>query len=171
MLVHDGELLLYNCADEIDAAGREERTLDFATRARMRLDTAQGVRRCLEAVEVLFHASGASGIRTVEPADACGCRPPGDQPARTAQPGDEPGALRPHRARTRAQHAAHLSRRLGARRLDAQSAADREQLDRRAPAHVAPETGLQPQRDDDRDDPAADQVRRSRDRRSGRGRK
>ncbi|MEN9506993.1 MAG: 3-hydroxy-9,10-secoandrosta,3,5(10)-triene-9, 17-dione monooxygenase [Actinomycetota bacterium] len=67
MLLHEGELLLTNCADEIDAAAREGRTLSFETRARMRLDCAQGVRRCLEAVEILFHASGASGIRLSSP--------------------------------------------------------------------------------------------------------
>jgi 3-hydroxy-9,10-secoandrosta-1,3,5(10)-triene-9,17-dione monooxygenase len=67
MLIHEGELLLFNCADQIDAAGREGRQLDFDTRARMRLDCAQGVRRCLEGVEVLFHASGASGIRLASP--------------------------------------------------------------------------------------------------------
>jgi 3-hydroxy-9,10-secoandrosta-1,3,5(10)-triene-9,17-dione monooxygenase len=67
MLIHEGELILYHCADQIDAAGRAGDTLDFATRARMRLDCAQGVRRCLEAVEVLFHLSGASGIRLSSP--------------------------------------------------------------------------------------------------------
>jgi 3-hydroxy-9,10-secoandrosta-1,3,5(10)-triene-9,17-dione monooxygenase len=67
MLVHEGELILYHCADEIDAAGREGRQLDLQTRARMRLDCAMGVRRLLEAVEILFHASGASGIRLASP--------------------------------------------------------------------------------------------------------
>lgn len=67
MLIHEGSLILYNCADEIDAAAMAGRELDFATRARMRLDCAMGVRRCLEAVEILFHASGASGIRLSSP--------------------------------------------------------------------------------------------------------
>jgi 3-hydroxy-9,10-secoandrosta-1,3,5(10)-triene-9,17-dione monooxygenase len=67
MLIHEGELILFNCADQIDAAAREGRELDFNTRARMRLDCAQGVRRLLEGVEVLFHASGASGIRLASP--------------------------------------------------------------------------------------------------------
>lgn len=67
MLIHEGELLLFNCADEIDAAAREGREVSFETRARMRLDCAQGVRRCLEGVEILFHASGASGIRLSSP--------------------------------------------------------------------------------------------------------
>lgn len=67
MLIHEGELLLLHCADQIDAAAREGRELPFATKARMRLDCAQGVRRCLEGVEILFHASGASGIRLASP--------------------------------------------------------------------------------------------------------
>ena len=67
MLIHEGEVLLYHCADQIDAAARESRVLDVSIRARMRLDCAQGVRRCLEGVEVLFHASGASGIRLSSP--------------------------------------------------------------------------------------------------------
>jgi 3-hydroxy-9,10-secoandrosta-1,3,5(10)-triene-9,17-dione monooxygenase len=67
MLIHEGELILYHCADEIDAAGRANVPLDLNTRARMRLDCATGVRRLLEAVEILFHASGASGIRLSSP--------------------------------------------------------------------------------------------------------
>jgi 3-hydroxy-9,10-secoandrosta-1,3,5(10)-triene-9,17-dione monooxygenase len=67
MRIHEGELILYHCADQIDAAAREGRELDLHTRARMRLDCAQGVRRCLEGVEILFHASGASGIRLASP--------------------------------------------------------------------------------------------------------
>ena len=67
MLIHEGELILFHCADQIDEAAREGRDLDFNTRARMRLDCAQGVRRLLEGVEVLFHASGASGIRLSSP--------------------------------------------------------------------------------------------------------
>jgi 3-hydroxy-9,10-secoandrosta-1,3,5(10)-triene-9,17-dione monooxygenase len=67
MHIHEGELILYHCADQIDAAAREGRELDLHTRARMRLDCAQGVRRCLEGVEILFHASGASGIRLASP--------------------------------------------------------------------------------------------------------
>jgi 3-hydroxy-9,10-secoandrosta-1,3,5(10)-triene-9,17-dione monooxygenase len=67
MLIHEGERILYHCADEIDAAGRAGEALPLATKARMRLDCAQGVRRCLEAVEILFHLSGASGIRLASP--------------------------------------------------------------------------------------------------------
>jgi 3-hydroxy-9,10-secoandrosta-1,3,5(10)-triene-9,17-dione monooxygenase len=67
MHIHEGELVLYHCADQIDSAARDDRQLDPATRARMRLDCAEGVRRCLEAVEILFHATGASGIRLASP--------------------------------------------------------------------------------------------------------
>ena len=48
-------------------SAREGRELDLLTRARMRLDCAEGVRRCLDGVEILFHASGSSGIRLSSP--------------------------------------------------------------------------------------------------------
>jgi 3-hydroxy-9,10-secoandrosta-1,3,5(10)-triene-9,17-dione monooxygenase len=67
MCIHEGALLLYACADEIDDAARQGRELDLLTRARMRLDCAEGVRRCLDGVEILFHASGSSGIRLSSP--------------------------------------------------------------------------------------------------------
>jgi 3-hydroxy-9,10-secoandrosta-1,3,5(10)-triene-9,17-dione monooxygenase len=67
MLIHEGEQILYNCADEIDAAGKAGEEIPFLTRARMRLDCAQGVRRLLEGVEVLVKLCGASGIRTSSP--------------------------------------------------------------------------------------------------------
>jgi 3-hydroxy-9,10-secoandrosta-1,3,5(10)-triene-9,17-dione monooxygenase len=67
MLIHEGGLILKGCADEVDTAARAGTELPFLTKARMRLDCAQGVRRCLEGVEVLFKASGASGIRTSSP--------------------------------------------------------------------------------------------------------
>lgn len=67
MLVHEAELILGRCADEIDAAGAAGTELSMQTRARMRLDCAQGVYRCLEAVEIMFHLTGASGIRLASP--------------------------------------------------------------------------------------------------------
>jgi 3-hydroxy-9,10-secoandrosta-1,3,5(10)-triene-9,17-dione monooxygenase len=67
MRVHEGSLLLYGCADELDAAGRAGEELPLLTRARMRVDCAVGVRRCLEAVEILFSLSGATGVRTSGP--------------------------------------------------------------------------------------------------------
>jgi 3-hydroxy-9,10-secoandrosta-1,3,5(10)-triene-9,17-dione monooxygenase len=67
MLMDAGEMMLYRTADELDAAGREGRQLDLRTRARMRLDCAQGVRHCLDAVQILFQLSGATGLRTSSP--------------------------------------------------------------------------------------------------------
>ena len=65
--VEEAELLLYRCADEIDTAGKAGTELPLLTRARMRVDCAVGVRRCLEAVEILFTASGGTGVRTSSP--------------------------------------------------------------------------------------------------------
>lgn len=67
MLLREAELLLYGCADELDSAARDGSRLELETRARMRLDCATGVHRCLESVEILFHASGASGVRLSSP--------------------------------------------------------------------------------------------------------
>ncbi len=66
-LIYEGELILYRVADEIDAGARSGTEIDFLTRARHRLSCAQGVRRCLEGVEILFKTSGASGIRSSSP--------------------------------------------------------------------------------------------------------
>ena len=67
MLIDAGVMLLYRTADELDAAGREGRELDLKTRARMRLDCAQGVHHCLDGVQILFELSGATGLRTSSP--------------------------------------------------------------------------------------------------------
>ena len=67
MRIEEGELLLYRCADEIDTAGKAGAELPLLTRARMRVDCAVGVRRCLEAVEILFTAAGATGVRSSSP--------------------------------------------------------------------------------------------------------
>lgn len=67
MLIHEGELILYRAADDIDRHGKAGTEMPFLNRARIRLDCAQGVRRCLDGVEVLFKASGATGIRTSSP--------------------------------------------------------------------------------------------------------
>jgi 3-hydroxy-9,10-secoandrosta-1,3,5(10)-triene-9,17-dione monooxygenase len=67
MRIHEAKLLLYGCADEIDAAGREGATLPLLVRARMRVDCAVAVRRCLEAVETIFFLSGATGVRSSGP--------------------------------------------------------------------------------------------------------
>jgi 3-hydroxy-9,10-secoandrosta-1,3,5(10)-triene-9,17-dione monooxygenase len=67
MLVHQAKVLLYGCADEIDAGGESGEDLELLHRARLRVDCAVAVRRCLEAVEILFRESGASGVRTSSP--------------------------------------------------------------------------------------------------------
>lgn len=64
MLADEGAMLLYRTAQVIDEHGREGKEMDLTTRARCRMDCALGVRRCLEAAEVLHKASGGSGIRT-----------------------------------------------------------------------------------------------------------
>jgi alkylation response protein AidB-like acyl-CoA dehydrogenase len=67
MAIHEAKLLLYNCADEIDDHGRRGVEIDFLQRARQRVDCAVAVRRCLEAVEIMFKESGASGVRSSSP--------------------------------------------------------------------------------------------------------
>jgi 3-hydroxy-9,10-secoandrosta-1,3,5(10)-triene-9,17-dione monooxygenase len=56
------EALLYRCADEIEAAAERGEMMEFTKRARVRADCAWAVRQCLEAVEILYLASGGSGI-------------------------------------------------------------------------------------------------------------
>jgi 3-hydroxy-9,10-secoandrosta-1,3,5(10)-triene-9,17-dione monooxygenase len=56
------EALLYRCADEIEAAAQRGEMMEFTKRARVRADCAWAVRQCLEAVEILYLASGGSGI-------------------------------------------------------------------------------------------------------------
>jgi 3-hydroxy-9,10-secoandrosta-1,3,5(10)-triene-9,17-dione monooxygenase len=56
------EALLYRCADDIQAAAESGEMMEFSKRARVRADCAWAVRQCLEAVEILYLASGGSGI-------------------------------------------------------------------------------------------------------------
>ena len=56
------EALLYRCADDIEAAAKRGEMMEFTKRARVRADCAWAVRQCLEAVEILYLASGGSGI-------------------------------------------------------------------------------------------------------------
>ena len=56
------EALLYRCADDIEAAAERGQMMEFTKRARVRADCAWAVRQCLEAVEILYLASGGSGI-------------------------------------------------------------------------------------------------------------
>ena len=56
------EALLYRCADEIAEAAARGEMMEFTKRARVRADCAWAVRQCLEAVEIMYLASGGSGI-------------------------------------------------------------------------------------------------------------
>jgi 3-hydroxy-9,10-secoandrosta-1,3,5(10)-triene-9,17-dione monooxygenase len=60
--IDTAQLLLHHCADAIQAAAERDETMDFAKRARVRMDCAFAVRLCLEAVETIYLASGGSGI-------------------------------------------------------------------------------------------------------------
>jgi 3-hydroxy-9,10-secoandrosta-1,3,5(10)-triene-9,17-dione monooxygenase len=60
-------LLLYRCADEIRAAAEAGQEMPLVERARVRMDCAQAVRECLEAVQILYLASGGSGIHEASP--------------------------------------------------------------------------------------------------------
>jgi 3-hydroxy-9,10-secoandrosta-1,3,5(10)-triene-9,17-dione monooxygenase len=61
------EALLYRCADEIAVAAERGEMMEFTKRARVRADCAWAVRQCLEAVEILYLASGGSGIADSSP--------------------------------------------------------------------------------------------------------
>jgi alkylation response protein AidB-like acyl-CoA dehydrogenase len=67
MAMHEAKVLLYSCADQLDDAAREGENIELLERARMRVDVALATRRCLEAVEILFRESGASGVRSTSP--------------------------------------------------------------------------------------------------------
>lgn len=60
-------LLLYRCADEIQAAAERGEMMEFTKRARVRMDCAHAVRQCLEAAEIVYLASGGSGIAEINP--------------------------------------------------------------------------------------------------------
>ena len=65
--IHVARLLLHRCVDDIEAAAERGAMMEFATRARIRMDCAYAVRQCLEAVEPLFLACGGSGIGESNP--------------------------------------------------------------------------------------------------------
>ena len=56
------ELLLYRSADTIDNYAARDTAMPVLERARVRMDCAQAVRFCLEAVDLLFINGGASGL-------------------------------------------------------------------------------------------------------------
>lgn len=65
--IHVARLLLHRCVDDIEAAAQRGATMEFATRARIRIDCAHAVRQCLDATEALFLACGGSGIGEANP--------------------------------------------------------------------------------------------------------
>ncbi len=65
--IDTARLLLYHCADAIEAAAQSGSEMEFIKRARVRMDCAHAVRQCLEAVETLYLASGGSGIAELNP--------------------------------------------------------------------------------------------------------
>ena len=61
------ELLLYRSADSIDDHATQNKPMAVQKRARVRMDCAQGVRFCLDAVDALFINGGASGLALNKP--------------------------------------------------------------------------------------------------------
>ena len=62
-LVDQGELLMRRTAELLIETARAGDSLGLQLRARVRLDCAFAVRRCLEAVEMLYLATGGRGVR------------------------------------------------------------------------------------------------------------
>ncbi|HVO16144.1 MAG TPA: acyl-CoA dehydrogenase family protein [Alphaproteobacteria bacterium] len=60
-------LLLHACAEDIQEPAERGEMMEFAKRARVRMDCAHAVRQCLEAIEILYLASGGSGISESSP--------------------------------------------------------------------------------------------------------
>jgi len=60
--IDTAEALLYRVADEIEEAAGRGAEMEFTKSARTRRDFAWAARQCLEAVEILYLASGGSGI-------------------------------------------------------------------------------------------------------------
>ncbi|HUZ75329.1 MAG TPA: acyl-CoA dehydrogenase family protein [Stellaceae bacterium] len=65
--IHVARLLLHRCADDIETAAAHGAMMEFAARARIRMDCAHAVRQCLEAAEILFLACGGSGLGEANP--------------------------------------------------------------------------------------------------------
>jgi alkylation response protein AidB-like acyl-CoA dehydrogenase len=62
-----GELLLRRLADDIESHARANKPMVLEHRARGRLDCAQAVRSCLEAVEILYLAAGGGALADKNP--------------------------------------------------------------------------------------------------------
>jgi len=61
-LIDCAHFLLYRIADDIDRYAKAGERMPMEMRGRIRMDCAQGVRFCMEAVDKLFHTAGASGL-------------------------------------------------------------------------------------------------------------
>ena len=61
------ELLLRRCADDIEAHAHAGKAMSLENRARARMDCAQAVRSCLEAVEILFLTAGGGTLADKNP--------------------------------------------------------------------------------------------------------
>ena len=60
-------LLLHACARDIQEPAERGEMMEFSKRARVRADVAYAVRQCLEAIEILYLATGGSGISESNP--------------------------------------------------------------------------------------------------------
>jgi alkylation response protein AidB-like acyl-CoA dehydrogenase len=61
------ELLLRRFADDVECHAKAGRPMSLENRARARMDCAQAVRSCLEAVEILFLAAGGGTLADKNP--------------------------------------------------------------------------------------------------------
>lgn len=61
-LIDAGGMCLYRVADDIDRFARAGDRMPMAMRARIRMDCAQGVKFCMDGVDMLFHGAGGSAL-------------------------------------------------------------------------------------------------------------
>lgn len=66
-LVNAAELILYRVADEVDDFAARGEAMSAEQRGRIRMDQSLAVRFCLDAVERLYMAAGASGLSLASP--------------------------------------------------------------------------------------------------------
>jgi alkylation response protein AidB-like acyl-CoA dehydrogenase len=61
------DLLLRRCADDVERTAKSGQPMSLENRARARMDCAQAVRSCLEAVEILYLAAGGGALAEKNP--------------------------------------------------------------------------------------------------------
>lgn len=61
-LIDCADFLLYRIADDIDRYAKAGERMPMEMRGRIRMDCAQAVRFCMEAMDKMFHTAGASGL-------------------------------------------------------------------------------------------------------------